>query len=421
MPKADRTRNDRLRRERERRGWSGDDLAGQLRDVAERQGERAIPQVDPTTIYRWERGEQRPTPRYVRLLCAVFDRTAEELGLVDGGSQLRAGADFELVTTSTVDLERSIDPRMHGRLDARQLEDLAILTRLYAHNAQAIAPAVLLPDVLNHLFRLRWLLGGSYPDGIRRRLQMITSEAAIVAGRLAFWRDDRGQAHDHLTMALELATELQEPQLIAFGLAFDADLYSGVPYLGTIGGSTNIALFKFDQAAQLDSPGWPPLLRSWIYGCRSEEHAALGRALDSDRDMEKAHSALAAASGPYGANETVIDIAMLDIAAAAAGLFGFEGAVAIALGRPDDAIAAFEAGLKQASSVGRLSGLAAAYALQGEVELACRLLTEALDTAVQRGLPTRLRRVEGVRMRYLSPFEPSPDVRRFDERLRQAV
>jgi transcriptional regulator with XRE-family HTH domain len=61
MPKADRTPIDRLRRERERRGWSGDDLAGRMRDVAERQGERAVPQVDATTIYRWERGEQRPT------------------------------------------------------------------------------------------------------------------------------------------------------------------------------------------------------------------------------------------------------------------------------------------------------------------------------------------------------------------------
>lgn len=60
----------RLREERERRGWSQKDLADYM----------DLP--DTRTVGRWENGKTFPHPHYVRELCRVFERSAEELGLL---------------------------------------------------------------------------------------------------------------------------------------------------------------------------------------------------------------------------------------------------------------------------------------------------------------------------------------------------
>jgi len=279
---------------------------------------------------------------------------------------------------------------------------------------------MLLAAVAPLMQRLRFLLlAASHPATLRQRLQALYAETATIAGRLAFWNDDRGQSEHLLKFAGNLASDIHERHLLAVVLAFRADLYSTVPYIGTVPNNTNLALTMFEEAASLDGPDTPPLLRSWVYGCRAEEYATLRRGLESDRDMERAHTALAA-SRP-GVGDQVLDIAVLDIAAAAAGLSGFEVACAIALGRGREAREAFEAGLKEQTSVGRLSGLAAAFALEGDIESASELLTQGLDEAIRRQLPTRRRRVEGVRAAFLSHASDHPAVQRFDERLRAAI
>ncbi len=63
--------NLRLRRERELRAWS------QAR-VAEEIG------TDPATVSRWERGLSFPYPYFRERLCALFQKSPEELGLVQG-------------------------------------------------------------------------------------------------------------------------------------------------------------------------------------------------------------------------------------------------------------------------------------------------------------------------------------------------
>lgn len=61
---------DRLRQERIRRNWRQQDLADRLGTTL-------------TTIQRWERGNQQPSA-YLRVkLCALFGKSAEELGLVE--------------------------------------------------------------------------------------------------------------------------------------------------------------------------------------------------------------------------------------------------------------------------------------------------------------------------------------------------
>ncbi len=75
--------NERLREERERRGWS-------QAQVAEK-----IDAPGSFYISRWERGKTVPSPHYRARLCALFEKDAYELGL------LPAQSVFETRETST--------------------------------------------------------------------------------------------------------------------------------------------------------------------------------------------------------------------------------------------------------------------------------------------------------------------------------
>lgn len=61
--------HDQLRYERELRGWSQADLA-------EKTG------CDTKTVGRWESGERLPRPHHRQLMCDLFGKNAEELGLI---------------------------------------------------------------------------------------------------------------------------------------------------------------------------------------------------------------------------------------------------------------------------------------------------------------------------------------------------
>src|SRR5690349_10329813 len=78
--------NRRLRRQRQLRGWSLDDLAAELCKLAASLGE-PMPGVNSNMVSRWERGVRSPRPYYVRLLCTLFEQSAEQLGLVEAGDQ----------------------------------------------------------------------------------------------------------------------------------------------------------------------------------------------------------------------------------------------------------------------------------------------------------------------------------------------
>src|SRR5450432_2660753 len=61
--------NQRLKRERELRGWSQAKVAMEVG-------------TDPATIGRWERGLSFPYPYFREKLCVLFGKNASELGLV---------------------------------------------------------------------------------------------------------------------------------------------------------------------------------------------------------------------------------------------------------------------------------------------------------------------------------------------------
>jgi transcriptional regulator with XRE-family HTH domain len=74
--------NKSLRLQRRLRGWSQDDVAAGLHRISAGLGEPELG-VDATMVSRWERGTRKPRPRYVRLLCRLFELPPEQLGVIE--------------------------------------------------------------------------------------------------------------------------------------------------------------------------------------------------------------------------------------------------------------------------------------------------------------------------------------------------
>jgi len=88
--------NKSLRLQRRLRGWSQDDVAAGLHRIAASLGEPELG-VDANMVSRWERGTRKPRPRYVRLLCRLFELPPEQLGVIEDLDEglrttVRAGA-----------------------------------------------------------------------------------------------------------------------------------------------------------------------------------------------------------------------------------------------------------------------------------------------------------------------------------------
>jgi transcriptional regulator with XRE-family HTH domain len=70
--------NERLRHQREIRGWTLDEVAERLHRLP---WDGPEPGVDGHMVGRWERRLKRPAPRYVTLLCLLYELGPDELGL----------------------------------------------------------------------------------------------------------------------------------------------------------------------------------------------------------------------------------------------------------------------------------------------------------------------------------------------------
>ncbi|HEY8199735.1 MAG TPA: helix-turn-helix transcriptional regulator, partial [Actinomycetota bacterium] len=79
---------------RKQRGWSQQDLVNELVGLGNRCGERNLG-LTFKQVSRWEQGWARPRPPYTKLLCLLFEASANELGLhgpAGSPAQATAGA-----------------------------------------------------------------------------------------------------------------------------------------------------------------------------------------------------------------------------------------------------------------------------------------------------------------------------------------
>jgi tetratricopeptide (TPR) repeat protein len=77
--------NQRLIDHRKQRGWSQQDLVNELVALGNRTGERNLG-LTFKQVSRWEQGWARPRPPYTKLLCMLFESSAQELGLHGPGT-----------------------------------------------------------------------------------------------------------------------------------------------------------------------------------------------------------------------------------------------------------------------------------------------------------------------------------------------
>jgi transcriptional regulator with XRE-family HTH domain len=421
---GDRRPNERLRYQRRLRGWTLDEVAERLHRLAMAGPELG---VDAHMVGRWERGVRRPAPRYVALLCQLFELPADELGLVEEAAEAietdkeddvrrRLFLQYLSVVTGATMLDWDrLAATLRGQLgpaDRVLMDDLEVITRSYARQVETVAPGSLLPALRSHLAVLSGSLHGGQPDAVRRRLLSLTGETALLTGRLSWLLENRGEARRCWTLAADLGREAGDETLVASTLGMQRVFHSTIPNRGQYG-STDRALAVLDAAESRLSRASSPYVRMMVLLSRAEDHAALGDADSSQRDLEAAETALAGAPGPDDGLYVLWD---------AARIAGYRGSCALALDRPEEASTVLESALSATSEtlIGQrcavVTDLAAAYALQREVEHSAALLMQSVDSAERAGLGELLQRVHGARL-HLAPWADAPAVRQLDERL----
>jgi transcriptional regulator with XRE-family HTH domain len=420
--------NERLRYQRRLRGWTLDDVAERLHRLAMRGPELG---VDAHMVGRWERGVRRPAPRYVGLLSQLFELSADELGLVEEAAGRAETAEKEddvkrrqflqylsVVTgATTLDWDRmaTLLRGQFGPSDHVLVDDLEAITRSYARQVETVAPGSLMPALRSHLGVLSGSLQASHQEPLRRRLLSLTGETALLAGRLSWLMENRGEARRCWQLAGDLGREAGDTTLVAHVLGQQRVLHSMIPTRGLYG-DPDRALAVLDAAQARLGPASSPYVRTMVLCARAEDRAVVGDADGVQSDLEAAETALASARTPDDGLYALWDTGRIA---------GYRGSCALALERPEEASTILEDALSRTSEVllgqrcAVVTDLAAAYAMQREVEHSAALLVESVDSAERSGLSELVQRALGVR-RHLTPWEDTAAVRRLDERLAAA-
>lgn len=170
--------------QRLRRAWSLQDVVRELCDLADRLGERPLG-VSPTMVYNWETGRHRPRSPYPRLLCLLYECSAEDLGLWEpaGPSELRRAGGLVVPP-----------PGFAGRWPERPLHvseatihNLENVTAAYRRMYHTVAAHDLIDDVAQHAQTTAGFWRRAADPELRRSLAAATSEITMLAGRMSFF------------------------------------------------------------------------------------------------------------------------------------------------------------------------------------------------------------------------------------------
>jgi len=419
-------RNVLLRRQREARGWSLDDVADRL---GEAEVELGLPpsQTDGHSVGRWERGERRPRPRTVQALCHLFGRTPFELGLAQDDLEqpdvirrefLRLGG--ALVGAAAIGLPEALEPwerleaalRQPSRTDVETVRHLEQLTVTFESLDAHASPRTLVRPVAGHLGTITSLLEGTPRSAMRRELLSLAAESA---GLLAWLSWDLGaasreQARAYVRTALEAAREAGDSALGAY-LAGTASVVEH-PKDEADGRLRFLEAKPFGFA--LDDA--TPSTRAWLAGLGAEANAILGRSSAAMRALERAREAWDRSPGDVADSRP--RAAFFD----AARLAGEQGICLARLRRSTEAQAVLNSALaaldpsQEKSRHRLLIALGVAHIDQGNVEEACRLGAEALASALRMAVHPNLLDVIGFR-RQLESWRDTLPVKDLDEKL----
>jgi hypothetical protein len=419
-----------LRIERVRRGWSFPRMAQEIEWLHYKLGRGKIT-VDPAMICKWEKGYRSVSPFYAELLVRLFDKPADELGLVPvaelatwpyygampGGMGVDrriflehmsalgvtgvAGQDFLERIAAAVDKPAVLDPQL--------LDNLGQLTAIYRSLDRKIGSPNVLGDVVFHLARLNRLTQRPQPSDMQARLVGIISDTAQFMGWIMIDLRDFATSKALSRYAARAAHEANDAGLLAYAIGSTsyADIYDGK-------GDKAISVLTGFQG-QLDDR-LTPAVRAWLAAATAEAHALLGNVEGFQRAIDEAETLLASA----GHAEEPAWISFFDPLY----LTRLKGRCLVELALPQpaqDTLGSVLTILGEDTSFVRTRGstladLAVTYIHQKEPEEAARHGEQALKIAQQLGSTRNLTRIQHIGHQ-LQPWATNPTVRHFREQL----
>lgn len=444
-----------LRACREHRGLTQHQAADRLVRVAwMRRGRRVG--VNADMVSKWERGEKCPSPFYRELLCLLYQRTPDQLGVAverPGRLDLPAGDGEDLSSTllealSLIDqlgpAGQVLQPKMfmiwkeelvkrrtmlkllgllpgaaaldtygsapdpaaepRSQVNIETLDDLVIQYHRLYHSA---SPPALMAPVLAHLATVGDLLTvASGDDKIRRRILHNRSRVALLAGRLSFFDlHDTMAARGYYNLALDTAREAKDHLLVAAALGHTSFIPAGEHNF--------LAAAEYLQAAQrhVDQLPHPPL-RSWLSAIEAEVHTNAGNETAALQAVEQATTDLQKPAPTLNWFD-YYDRTRLG---------GFAGYTYLHFGRLAEASDALTTALvelprqavKQRAIF--LADLATVHVHAHDIDQACAIAGQAADALAHAGYATGTERLRAVQS-LVRPYNNHPAVRALEDQL----
>ncbi len=289
------------------------------------------------------------------------------------------------------------------------LEALTAITGSYRRLDDCTASLELLPLAFGHLAHVSNVAQRSRSAAERRSLWAAASEAAGLAGGLAFDAGGHAQARSHYRTAITFAERAGNPLLQAFSLgmmsSFRAETAQGAKAVQLIERGRSLLPREVPPTIQARMATYEANAYSSV-GDAPHALSALGRADTAGEQIQADGEMFWPLVFPFDAGRRARE----------------RGACATRLKESQIALTALEEGLEALGSGASkrralvLSDLAESYVLIREIEEACRLLGEAFDVGVQLRSDRVLTRVRQVR-RELAPWKDMHAVRELEERL----
>jgi transcriptional regulator with XRE-family HTH domain len=420
----------RLRAARQARGWTEDDLAAAVLDIAERLGEPE-PRISAGQVSKWERGDRHPGLYYRARLCMALECTPDHLGFTTTPTLIRSiRALMEHVqecprrrphtgqepASGYVDMDRLRATLTHlWPVDGPLVGGLDRVSRELARRRDTEPPPAVMPDLSRYLDMLIELVSRSQRPDHGRELRRI---AAYVGQNLAMasWvSGDAAATTRSYAVAESLARESRCGSQLAMILVDRSEMAGQV---ARAGGEREDARALADAAetAALMDPDTPPGVMAWIYGERSLHRAELGDECGSGRDIERMEEVrLSAPADGLNVFSPGLPSAWVD---------AYHARRALRVGNADEALAVTERIL--ASTDWRLHWeraetliqLAEAWILKGELCAAADRLRQAIELLRSTGNARDIRGVHRAMNQIRQRWGRPNQLRELDEALR---
>src|SRR6266700_430999 len=391
-------------------------------------------------VCKWRAGTITPGPNHVRLVARALDLPVEVVA-----AAAAAQREHTLIAPSHDPVLRHENDEVKRRSFLRHLlllglassVDIEFLTSVLRGTASLNGdltdrlelaglrlkeqwderpPQALLPIVATHLDGLRVIIDHAQPSATKRRIQAAAGDMAVFAASLCWFMQRRDLADGYLRLAGDLADVTGHSLLGAMVLTIGADFHSSVQLGGKDGSTISRSLL---EAADDQLKAVPSVTRAWVLLRTAEEHAAAGQPDSCQRSLDLADSVFASVA-EHEVEMTHLNWGLNMHAA-------FRGNCAQILGRYRESAAILRDVLDRnqhaapTNLASAQADLAAVYAQEGEVDGACTLLGESLETAIELGLQERIKRVRGIREDHLARWNNHRAIRQLDERLRAVV